>query len=105
QDDYEAGIEAGVTAILSVLDGAYMPVGDRQPDSAESVAPLMLFFLFVTVVSLMRYYKANGTGRSRRGWGYGPGWTGGGRRGGLRGGGGFRGGGGGFGGGGASGSW
>ena len=110
QGRFFEGIEAGVTAIMAATRGEYRATGSSKRGSrGRSLIfffwPLVLFLIFLSVLSnsarRRRYY-------SRRGGGWfigGPFWWGGG--GGFSGGfgGGFSGGGGGFGGGGASGGW
>jgi len=103
--DFDAGVRAGVSAIIAVLGGQ----GDAQAaqEPRVRVFPVGIFWLIVLFIVL------SGLGGGRRGRGglaraiiWGSvlnGMSGG--RGGRSGGGGFRGGGGSFGGGGASGSW
>jgi uncharacterized protein len=121
--DFDGGLSAGVTAILSAVRGEYKGTGStvaersRGSGSASGVAVILLFILLfglIAVIPLVRgmagttyrrrgYWDGwtmGGGGFSGGGWGRGGGgWSGGG------GGGGFSGGGGGFGGGGAGGSW
>lgn len=108
QQKYEAGIVAGVQAILAVIAGSYEPI---KTSSDESLAPVFIFLLFMLLFLLMMYlqdrrnYSPQNTNRD--GFIYippgsrGGGFTGGGGFGG----GGFGGGGGSFGGGGSSGGW
>ncbi len=125
--DFAGGIEGGVDAILSILAGDaeewQRRATVRSDDSsiAEDVAViLVMFFIFIVVVSILRGLNQQGSGRKHRmrdgrwvtlpptssGWGTGTGsgWSGGGGWG-SGSGGGFSGGGGSSGGGGASGSW
>lgn len=125
--DFAGGIEGGVDAILSILAGDaeewQRRATVRSDDSsfAEDVAViLVMFFIFIVVVSILRGLNQPGGGRRHRmrdgrwvtlpptssGWGTGTGsgWSGGGGWG-SGSGGGFSGGGGSSGGGGASGSW
>ncbi len=119
-NDFAAGIKAGVAAIIETLGGSYNPalpparVRDQSPPWPFPLA------LVLPVILIILFNRFSGRGRRRyRGYG-GPlilpgGWGGrqdgfGGRQGGFgggggAGGGGFSGGGGSFGGGGASGSW
>jgi uncharacterized protein len=107
--DYDAGLRAGVAAILKATRGEYRAAAQSRPPAW----PILLFgFFFITIVVLSilawsgTMYSGSGRSRSRSGWGYyGGGGFGGGGFGGGGGGGGFSGGGGGFGGGGAGGSW
>lgn len=96
--NYEGGIQAGVTAILTKLSGEELPPPQvsKQEDNVWMVFAIIICWLlfisfFGTGRNSGRFYSSGGT------WG-GGGWSGGG-------GGGFSGGGGSFGGGGASGSW
>jgi uncharacterized protein len=111
--NYEAGIEAGVNAIVAALQGTYSPrpQDQQQPTAQFSWGALLPLLLFLVVWFLV-FRQAR---RRRRGGffpivigggGFGGGF-GGGRGGGFGGsrGGGFRGGGGSFGGGGARGRW
>ena len=123
--DFDGGLNAGVTAILSAVRGEYKGTGStvaergRGSNSGSGVLVLILFvFLFGLFAVLPLIRALAGTTNRRRGYGYWGGWTmggggfssgswggGGGWSGGGGGGGGFSGGGGSFGGGGAGGSW
>lgn len=101
--DYNSGLAAGVSAILSATKGEYKgtgrTVGDGRNGRTQNV-PGFVFFLFVVailVLPLLSGRRRGGYYYSSGGWGGGGGWSGGG--------GGFSGGGGSFGGGGAGGSW
>ena len=123
--DFAGGIEGGVDAILSILAGdaeewqRRATVRSDESSFAEDVAViLVMFFIFIIVVSILRGLNQQGGGRRHRmrdgrwvtlprtssGWGTGTGsgWSGGW---GSGWGGGFSGGGGSSGGGGASGDW
>ncbi|MGO4670596.1 YgcG family protein [Bosea sp. 2YAB26] len=125
--DFAGGIEGGVDAILSILAGdaeewqRRATVRSDESSFGEDVAViLVMFFIFIVVVSILRGLNQQGGGRGHRmrdgrwvtlpptssGWGTGSGsgWGGGGGWG-SGSGGGFSGGGGSSGGGGASGSW
>lgn len=107
RDDYFAGINSGIDAIISAVKGEY--AADKKPTPDDEKTPniipilIVLFFIF--------NFLFRGRRRGRRGSGgfiFFPGGFGGGRSAGGFGGGGFggfSGGGGSFGGGGASGSW
>ena len=97
RDDYPGGIEAGVSAIILAIEGAYAPQKSKEPGKAVRV---ILIIIIVGIALLFRFLLRRlfnfghrtffgGSGSSRGGYG----------------GGGFSGGGGGFGGGGSSGSW
>lgn len=118
--DYDAGLTAGVTAMLQATRGEYRGTG-RVRDDSSGLTPLGMiiigFILLLFVVQIVRGMR-RGVVYSPRGRRYavdvwpnvslgGGGWSGGsGRSGGSGGGGGgFSGGGGSFGGGGAGGSW
>ena len=121
--NYDAGLTAGVEAILAAAKGEYQgsgrTVADRNAgaghgrDNRNDAAgvPVIFIVLFVVVVLLIvRSNLRRGGYYSRSGWSgggwWGGGWSGGGGwGGGGGGGGGFSGGGGSFGGGGAGGSW
>lgn len=103
--DYNSGLAAGVSAILSAAKGEYKgtgrTVGDGRSGRTQNV-PGFVIFLFVVAVLVFPLLS----GRRRGGYYYSSGgWGGGGWSGGGGGGGGFSGGGGSFGGGGAGGSW
>ena len=119
-NDFDGGIQAGVTAILAATRGEYKGTGQTHMDVGSFVVPAIV----ILIVGLMLFAGVLrgifGTSYSSRGrvpsWVIpfiilsnmtssrrGGGWTGGG--GGYSGGGGFSGGGGSTGGGGASGSW
>jgi len=121
--NYDAGLTAGVNAMLAAAKGEYKGTGQtvanrnlvvaghghdrRQNQSGLSVVFVVVFvviFVLIVVSNLRRggYYSRSGWSGS--GWGGGGGWSGGGGGGGGSGGG-FSGGGGSFGGGGAGGSW
>ncbi len=112
--NFDAGLNAGVAAILAATRGEYRgtgrTVGDRAVNSVVGFLPILIFGLIVLFIllSLMRG-RRSGLRGGYSSWGGGgwtiggSGWSGGGWSGG--GGGGFSGGGGSFGGGGAGGSW
>lgn len=112
--DYDAGLTAGVHAILAATRGEYKGTGSTVAGGRNGqMPPLVLFAGFIAIFALLLVLKSrslmySGVGRS----GYGgilpiifSGGGGGGGFGGGGGGGGFSGGGGSFGGGGAGGSW
>ena len=110
QGNYDAGLSAGVGAILAATRGEYQGAGRTRGSGKVSFKPSWvlpaLFVVFLVITSIRR----RGTVYSRRGLGryssWGGGWWGGGGGGWSGGGsGGFSGGGGSSGGGGASGSW
>jgi uncharacterized protein len=119
--DYDAGVTAGVTAILAATRGEYRgsghTVGDESAQHASPGFPFLIFVVIVLVLSFVRRQASVYGGSGRSGFGsamlagmlLGGGRSGGGGGfgggGGGFGGGGFSGGGGGFGGGGAGGSW
>jgi uncharacterized protein len=108
-NDYDGGMEEGVTLICKALRGEYAGTGRTVGDGRRQNSPMPIFiFLIFFVVMVIRIIRAQ-----RRGYGYsglggpfiggwggssGGGWSSGG-------GGGFSGGGGSFGGGGAGSSW
>lgn len=117
-NDYNAGLIAGVDAIIQAARGEYRGTGrtvggqqQRRRSNGWVILFMILFFLIVGSMRRKRGYVYGGSGR--RGWGGpiiwtggGSGWGGGGGGGGGGGwGGGFSGGGGSFGGGGAGSSW
>lgn len=107
--DYNAGVRAGVNAILGAIEGSYTP--DTSSESAPDLTFRLLFFsLFMVVVGVFttiaifseKFQSTGGWGSSGGGWSSGGGgWS----AGGGSSGGGFSGGGGSFSGGGASGRW
>jgi uncharacterized protein len=117
--DFDGGLNAGVTAIISAVRGEYKGTGFTQAErggrsnSASTALVIVLFVILFGLFAVLPLIRAlAGTPDRRRGyWG---GWTVGsggfssgswGGGGGGGGGGGFSGGGGSFGGGGAGGSW
>jgi uncharacterized protein len=115
--NYDAGLSAGVSAILQAARGEYKGTGrtaaeQGQARSHSGVILVFLLFLAVLIIAGRSRRAMTGTLYGRRGyqsrgggiWWGGGGW-GGGVWGGGGGGGGFSGGGGRFGGGGAGGSW
>jgi uncharacterized protein len=123
-NDYNAGLTAGVDAIIQAARGEYQGTGTTVANQQRSRGPSFGFILFLIILFLIigstrrrRGYVYGGSGR--RGWGGpilwtggdsdwgggGGGWSGGGGDGGGGWSGGFSGGGGSTGGGGASGSW
>lgn len=113
--DRDAGLRAGVEAILAATKGEYRgtgrAVGDAPGNRGEGGGGFVFFLVLVVVTIAALKSRAGGqlyTPRGRRSlWtSHGP-WIGGGHHGGggFGGGGGFSGGGGGFGGGGAGGRW
>lgn len=102
KDDYYAGINSGLNAIISAVAGEYSADNKRDNDDTGPsgfITILLLIFFFFTF-----FFRGGRKGR-RSGYIFYPGSFGGSSRGGGSGFGGFSGGGGGFGGGGASGSW
>jgi uncharacterized protein len=113
-NDYSGGIEAGVDAIISILNGDSAEWQRKAEVRSEdqSANPLIPIFFFLLVIFFIWYVSRHSGGGPGRGGGYGgpifipsSGWGGGGGGGGGGFGGGFSGGGGSSGGGGASGSW
>lgn len=110
--NFDAGLTAGVNALLQAARGEYHGTGRTANErrNAKRRAPGAVFvFLFIafilTMISRRRGTIYNSSGRTHwGGGGWGGGWSGGGG-GGSSSSGGFSGGGGRFGGGGASGSW
>jgi uncharacterized protein len=114
QDDFAAGIKAGVASMIETLGGSYDPalpaVQIGEGERAPSPFPLAVALPIIMIIVFNRLLGRRGRrGRRRRyggpiivpgGWGGRHGGSGGGGRGG-----GFNGGGGSFGGGGASGRW
>jgi uncharacterized protein len=107
QENYEGGIQAGVTAMIKAIGGEYRAEnrpGERRRGRGGSIWTTLIILLIIIIISRRR-----GGGNNRGGgWSSGAGWYGGGFSGGGGGGGfggGFSGGGGGFSGGGSSGSW
>lgn len=108
--DYVAGIKAGVTDIVDVLEGDAEAVEarrQRQPDANETYIPLIVMLVWFAIFGLTMWNilsdaRPGATGRRGRSGGWTSGSSGGGW---SSGGGGFSGGGGSFGGGGSSGSW
>ena len=108
ENNYEAGIRAGVVALIQAIGGEYQaeegPAVSRR-GRGGSIWGTLIIMIIILLISRM---TGGGRGNYRRGgWTPGAGWYGGGfsGRGGGFGGGGFSGGGGGFSGGGSSGSW
>jgi len=109
--DFDAGLSAGVNALMSAARGEYKGTGRTaaQGGNKPRLPIIVIFILIIIVFSVLgSFRRATSFGRrGRSGWvapiifggGGGGGWSGGG------GGGGFSGGGGSFGGGGAGGSW
>ena len=108
ENDYDAGIEAGVIAMLQAIAGEYQaePSSSRRGGKGGSLWGTLIIII---IILLINWTRGGGRGNyRRRGWSGGTGWYGGGFGGGGGGGGfggGFSGGGGGFSGGGSSGSW
>ncbi len=107
QGNYEAGIAAGIDAIIKAVGGEYKGTPDRAKEPAERGGSIITTLV---IIALIIFLSRGNRRRRRGGWFLGPGgWYGGGWSGRSGGGGwsggGFSGGGGGFSGGGASGSW
>lgn len=108
--NYDAGLSAGVTAILAATKGEYKGTGRTvaSPNGSPKgminhIEPKAVFFILFFIVVIILAFRNRGHGGyySHGGWSSsGGGWSSGGG-----GGGGFSGGGGSFGGGGAGGSW
>lgn len=120
--DYDAGLSAGVAAVIRAARGEYKGTGrtigeSRGEGRSKSGSGLAVFLFIMFIIVLFGFIGSFDTtygprGRTRRsswgGGGFGGGWSSGGGRssgGGGFGGGGFSGGGGSFGGGGAGGGW
>lgn len=105
KDDYYAGINSGINAIISASAGEYNADTKRKKDDGDPVSGIVIF-LFI-IFFLFNFFFRGKKGRRGNGIIFFPGSFGGSSRGGFGGGGfgGFSGGGGGFGGGGASGGW
>ncbi|MGV3771695.1 MAG: TPM domain-containing protein [Verrucomicrobiales bacterium] len=110
--NYDAGLTAGVTALMQAAKGEYQGTGRTNAQGRQQRKsgwfPLIIFafIILMTFSNRKRHGRMYG-GRGMGGmpWIGGGGGFGGGSSGGFGGGGGFSGGGGGFGGGGASGRW
>ncbi|MFZ6012823.1 MAG: TPM domain-containing protein [Bacteroidota bacterium] len=107
QQNYDAGVQAAVAAIIKAIAGEYHAEAKplkRRSRGGSLVGTLIILVIIIIISSIRR-----GGGNYRGGgWSAGSGWFGGGYGGGgggWSGGGGFSGGGGGFSGGGSSGSW
>lgn len=111
--DFNAGVVAGVNALIQASRGEYRGTGRTAAEgrAGRGLPWPLIIFLFVFFFGIISAIRRSGTGfhrRRRSYWGAWPGYWGGGGwggGGGGGGGGGFSGGGGSFGGGGASGSW
>ena len=105
QDNYEGGIRAAVTAMISAIGGEYEaekgPVATRKGRRGSLWGTLII----LTIIIIISRIRGSGGNHRGGGWSSGAGWYGGGFSGRGGGGGGFGGGGGGFSGGGSSGSW
>ncbi len=113
EGDFEAGINAGIDAIMMATKGEFkgVPAGSGRRGTSDPLVRILVFLFFIVFGPLMRimrggrrFHVGGGGWNTTGGW-IGGGFGGGGFGGGGFGGGGFSGGGGGFGGGGASGSW
>ena len=97
-DDYAGGIQAGTSAILSILEGKpvsfVQPQSGNNPDQTTGDVSTFIIILVIVIIVFLRFFGGRGGG---------GGFIGGGGFGGR--GGGFNGGGGSFGGGGSSGRW
>jgi uncharacterized protein len=107
--NFDAGLSAGVSAILAATKGEYKGTGrtasgNHHGSTWSGFAPL-LFFILIFIVSILASSRRRRRGYSSSGWIIGGGGFGGGGGFSGGGGGGFSGGGGSFGGGGAGGSW
>ena len=117
QGNYDAGLSAGVSAILQATRGEYRGTGRLQQNRSVSSGSVLktIFLIFIVVFAIVSRFRRRGTMYQRGGRGAYSGWGtpwlggfsggGGGWSSGGSSGGGFSGGGGSFGGGGASGSW
>lgn len=121
QNDYYAGLAAGVTALTALLDQEHFPAPANSPRTAPDAGVSfgswwpILFFVFLVGMALMRSRGPRGSSFNRGNWGNSSGIIlgsgigsvlgGSGGRGSGNSSGGFSGGGGGFDGGGASGDW
>lgn len=100
--DFEAGVEAGVDAMIAATKGEFK-AEDKKLAIPEQFVPF-IFILFFILIMILRS-RGGGPGRFNRSSSYRSGGFGGGGFGGGSSGGGFSGGGGSFGGGGSSGGW
>lgn len=109
QNNYEAGVQAAVTAMIQAIGGEYVVENTPASGRKGRRGSLWTTLIIMAIIIFISRISGGGRGNYRRGgWSSGAGWYGGGfgRSGGGGGGfGGFSGGGGGFGGGGSSGSW
>jgi uncharacterized protein len=110
QNNYEAGIQAAVNAMIKAIAGEYQAEdSDPAPSSRRGGSLLPFIIVLIIIILISRTRGGRGGGYRGGGWSSGSGWFGGGGFGGGGGGGfgggGFSGGGGSFGGGGSSGSW
>jgi len=113
EDDFAAGIDAGIDAIIMATKGEFkgVPAESRRRGTSDPMVRIVVILCFILLGPLMRIFRGGrrfnvgGGGWNTTGGWIGGGFGGGGFGGGGFGGGGFSGGGGGFGGGGASGSW
>lgn len=108
QNNYEAGILAGVQAIQQAIAGEYQADSASTRTVRKRGGSIVPFLIVLVIIFLLSRRRGGGGGYRGGGWSAGTGWYGGGgwsRGGGGGGFGGFSGGGGGFGGGGSSGSW
>ena len=114
--DFDAGLRAGVTAMLQAAKGEYKgtgrTVGDRSTHSTSPISPIVTLVIFIILIRFISFAFGRGTVYSSVGraatYGFLGGMMSGGggsSGGGGFSGGGFSGGGGSFGGGGAGGSW
>lgn len=100
--DYQAGVLAGVNAIIAATKGEYKAEKEEENTWVKLFLLFCMFLFLHFILQSMRSGAGIGRGGYYVGSGFGRGYRGGGGR---SYGGGFRGGGGGFGGGGASGGW
>lgn len=104
KDEYYAGINSGLDAIIAAIGGEYK---SQFKETSEGISFTLIIILFITIILIMSFLPSSRRiggpgGYVSRGGNWGSGGFGGGSSGGF---GGFSGGGGSFGGGGSSGSW
>jgi uncharacterized protein len=109
QNNYEAGIQSALTAMIQAIGGEYQVENNQPAKRKGRRGSIWGTLIIMAIIIFISRISGGGRGNYRRGgWSSGGGWYGGGFGGGGGGGGfggGFSGGGGGFGGGGSSGSW